>query len=266
MLTTDGFQVTCERERYANRLNAATSLSKPGSASTFGSSWVTSANIRLIGWPFASVRISSSPGHADHAGRGDATTGHRIGVRPVLDPERLVGLGGAGERVEPVVRPVVEDRLEGVAQRRRVEVLDVVELGLAVRVVVAPGEEVDVAVVVHRAEDGVEVHRAVEEVPRDVTLQRPQERVDAHHVAAGGPSDVGEVLVTGEGESPDRERLVALVVRRHQPRTSSCRSSSLRRSPVSTRLVARTSRSRSTVQRCQDRGSSGAGSRRGAHW
>jgi hypothetical protein len=63
-LTTDGFQVTGERDRYAKRLNEATSPSKPGSASTTGSSWVTSANIRLTGWPLSSLRRPSSPGTA----------------------------------------------------------------------------------------------------------------------------------------------------------------------------------------------------------
>src|SRR5580658_5219158 len=58
-LTTDGFQVTSERERYAYRLNALTSLSNPGSGSTSGTSWPTSANIRLMVW-VASVRICSS--------------------------------------------------------------------------------------------------------------------------------------------------------------------------------------------------------------
>ena len=78
-----------------------------------------------------------------------------------------------------------------------------VELGLAVGVVVAAGEHVDGAVVVDGAEHGVEVDGAVEEVPGDVALQRAQERVDAHHVAAGGPGDVGEVLVAAEAEPAD---------------------------------------------------------------
>jgi hypothetical protein len=47
----------------------------------------------------------------------------------------------------------------------------VVELGLAVGVVVAAGEQVDGAVVVHGADDAVEVDDAVEEVPGHVPLQ-----------------------------------------------------------------------------------------------
>ena len=101
--------------RYANRLKAATSLSKPGSASTTGSSWVTSANIRLIGLPFSSDADLLVARHADHAGRGDAASGDGLGVRAVLHAERLVGLGRAGERVVAAVRPVVEHRLERLA-------------------------------------------------------------------------------------------------------------------------------------------------------
>ena len=87
-----------------------------------------------------------------------------------------------------------------------------VELGLAVRVVVPAGEHVDGAVVVDGAEDVVEVDGAVEEVPGDVALQGAQERVDAHHVAAGRPRDVGEVLVAPEVEPAEVELLVAVGV------------------------------------------------------
>ena len=94
----------------------------------------------------------------------------------------------------------------------RREVLGVVELGLAVAVVVAAGEQVDGAVVVDRADDVVEVDGAVEEVPRTVALQGPQEVVDAQHVAARRPRDVGEVLVTAEREPAERELPVAELV------------------------------------------------------
>ena len=46
---TDGFHVTSERDRYANRLNACTSPSKPGAAWISGSSCGTSRNARLTG-------------------------------------------------------------------------------------------------------------------------------------------------------------------------------------------------------------------------
>ena len=91
-----------------------------------------------------------------------------------------------------------------------------VELGLAVRVVEPPGEHVDGAVVVHRAEHVVEVDRAVEEVPGDVALQGTQERVDAGDVLAGRPGDVGEVLVAAEAERAEGELAVAVLVRRRR--------------------------------------------------
>ena len=135
-----------------------------------------------------------------------------VGVAAVLDAERLVGLGRAGERVERCVGPVVEHRLERLADQRRLEVLGVVELGLAVGVVEPPGEHVDRAVVVDGAEHAVEVDRAVEEVPRHVALQRAQEHVDAEHVLAGRPGDVHEVLVAAEVERAEDELAVALGV------------------------------------------------------
>src|SRR5690348_9133720 len=46
---TDGFQVTSDRERYANRLKACTSFSNPGSAWITGSSCDTSLKARLTG-------------------------------------------------------------------------------------------------------------------------------------------------------------------------------------------------------------------------
>src|ERR1700690_3900060 len=46
---TEGFHVTSERDRYANRLKACTSLSNPGSACTCGSSCGTSAKARFTG-------------------------------------------------------------------------------------------------------------------------------------------------------------------------------------------------------------------------
>ena len=66
---------------------------------------------------------------------------------------------------------------------------------------------------VHGADDAVEVDDAVEEPPGDVALQRPQERVGRHDVAAGRPLDVGEVLVAAERELAEREAPVAVLVR-----------------------------------------------------
>ncbi len=149
---------------------------------------------------------------AHHAGRSNTPTGDGIGVAAVFHTERLVGLGGTGERVERGVRPIVEHRLEGVADQRRIEVLGVVELGLAVRVVEPPGEHVDGAVVVDGAEHAVEVDGAVEEVPGNVALQGAKEHIDAQHVLAGRPGDVHEVLVAREVEGAKAELAVPLGV------------------------------------------------------
>src|SRR5471030_1600537 len=58
---TDGFHVTSERDKYANKLMACTSFSNPGSACTSDSFCGTSAKARLTGNPLASVRSSASP-------------------------------------------------------------------------------------------------------------------------------------------------------------------------------------------------------------
>ncbi len=149
--TTDGFHVTSDRDRYANRLNDAMSPSKPGSGITSGSSCVTSVKCRLIGNPDSSLRICSSPGTPTIRLRGDAVPRDRALVVPVLGAERRAGLGRARERIEPFVRPVVEHLLERLADQLRREVLHVVELRLAVGVVVPTGEQIDGAVVVHGA-------------------------------------------------------------------------------------------------------------------
>ena len=87
-----------------------------------------------------------------------------------------------------------------------------VEFGLAVSVVETAGEHVDGAVVVDGAEHAVEVDGAVEEVPGDIALQRAQEHIGTHHVLAGRPGDVHEVLVAGEVERTETELAVALGV------------------------------------------------------
>jgi hypothetical protein len=201
--------------------------------------------MRLIGW-VASVRISSSP--------GDPLAGDGRGVRAFLHTEGLARLGRAGERVEPGDRPVVEHGLEGLADERRVEVLDVVELGLAVGVVVAAGEEVDVAVVVHSADHAVEVDGAVEEVPRHVALEGPEEGVDRHDVAAGRPGDVGEELVAAEVEAAEGELLVALGVR-----PGGLHLCGLGDGHLSSSSCLRTGRSRPSARRCRPLRSSAGG-------
>jgi len=122
------------------------------------------------------------------------------------------GLLGRGEGVEAVVGPVGEHGLERGHDLLVVEVLLVVELGLAVGVVVAAGEQVDVPVVVHRPDHRVEVDDAVEEVPGHVAHERLEEGLDGHDVAARRPLDVGEVLVAAEAEPPEPEGGVPVLV------------------------------------------------------
>src|SRR5215470_10637744 len=88
-----------------------------------------------------------------------------------------------------------------------------VQFCLAIRVVVPAGEQVHRPVVVHGAEHAVEVDDPVEEVPGNVALQGAQEGIDAHHVAAGGPVDVGEVLIPAEVELAKLIAAVAELVR-----------------------------------------------------
>ena len=151
--------------------------------------------------------------YRDHAIRGDSAARDGTEILTVLDAECGAGLVRRRERIEGLIRPVGEDRLEGLANLRGLDVLAVVEFGLSVRLVVAAGEDIDGAVVVHRAEDTVEVHDAIEEVPGDIALQGSQECIGAHDVAAGRPADVDEELVTAEGELAERELVVALGIR-----------------------------------------------------
>src|ERR1019366_2545996 len=76
----------------------------------------------------------------------------------------------------------------------------------------APGEQVHVAVVVERADDRVEVDRAVKEVPGYVAHERLEKGLDGGHVTSGGPFDVHEVLVAFELESAHSEGPVAELV------------------------------------------------------
>jgi hypothetical protein len=107
------------------------------------------------------------------------------------------------------VGPVLEDRLERLLQRRRLERLDVIAVVQPVGLVEQADEHLHGPVVVDGAEDGVEVDGAVEETPGDVAHQRRQEGVDRHDVAAARVPDVREVLVARERELPDGELAIA---------------------------------------------------------
>jgi len=151
-------------------------------------------------------------GEADHAGGGDPVAGDRGGIVAVFGAERAAGFVGAGEGVKAAVGPVVQHRGEGGADVGGGEVLHVVQFGFAPGVVVAPGEQVDGAVVVDGADHPVEVDDPVEELPGHIPLQGFEERVGAEHVAAGGPVHVHEIVIPAEGELPQREPVVAGLV------------------------------------------------------
>jgi hypothetical protein len=100
--------------------------------------------------------------------------------------------------------------LEGLTDDVAREVLEVIEFGLAVALIEATTEQIDSAVVIHGADNGIEVHGAVEEVPRNVTLQGAKKRIGAHDVAACWPVDVHKEFVTAEVESAQGEFAVTL--------------------------------------------------------
>src|SRR2546425_7914383 len=64
--TTEGFHVTFERDRYANRLKAHTCPSNPGSARIVGSSCGTSRKWRVVGLPLAPGRSGPAPPPPPH--------------------------------------------------------------------------------------------------------------------------------------------------------------------------------------------------------
>src|SRR5262249_41790353 len=109
---------------------------------------------------------------ADHALGGDAVSGDRLLVAAVLGPERAARLLGGREWIEAGVGPVLENRLEDARDQLGLEVLRVVTARPAVDLVEPAGVPIDVAVVVHGAEDGIEVDDAVEEAPGHVSLHR----------------------------------------------------------------------------------------------
>ena len=268
-LTTDGFHVTCERERYANRLKRGDLALEAGLGldlrlvlGDVGEHPVDRVAV-LVGADLLVARARRPCGPPAMRRRVTASV-----FDAVLHAERLVGLGGAGERVVAAVRPVVEHRLEGVAEHRRVEVLDVVELGLAVGVVVAAGEHVDVAVVVHGAEDACRSSPCRRRSPTPRRAAAPAGTCRCSSRGCRSAKRRGRSTRHGEKVNPPIVNALVAVHRSvHRPRTSSCRSSSLMRSPVfdSTGELGQ-GRSRPTARRCRGRGSSAAGSRRVARW
>nr|ACD38714.1 hypothetical protein PACL_0069 [Pseudomonas aeruginosa] len=158
----------------------------------------------------AQRRIARQSGHAPG---GDAEALDGLGVVAALAAEGAAGLLRRGERIEAGVGPVVQDRLEGRHDLRRVELLGVVDASLAQDAIESARIEVDLSIVVARADHMVEVHPAVEEAPGHVAHHRAQEGVDRDQVRArlalGRPFDAGEVFVAREGEGTEPEAAVA---------------------------------------------------------
>src|SRR6266702_697831 len=151
-----------------------------------------------MGNPAASDRSGSSPGTPT--------------IRLAATRRRLMAA-----RFSPFLGPKAAPVSWGLANGSKAALVQsssiaVIELGLAEGIVVPPGEEVDGAVVVDGADHPVEVHDAVEELPGHVALEGAKETVDGHHVPAGGPLDVDEVLIAAERELSEGEAPIAVRV------------------------------------------------------
>src|SRR5664280_137910 len=112
------------------------------------------------------------PWDPDHPRGRDPASRDGREVVAVLLAERVVRLGRAGEGVEIGVGPVCEHGTEGLSNKRGLVGLGVIEFGSAVRIVESTSEEVDRSIVVHGPDNVVEVDGSIEEVPRDVSLER----------------------------------------------------------------------------------------------
>ena len=55
---------------------------------------------------------------------------------------------------------------------------------------------------IHGADDTVEIHDSVEELPGNVSLESAEESVGRHDMRTGGPGDVDEVLISAEVQLP----------------------------------------------------------------
>ncbi len=108
----------------------------------------------------------------------------RRDVVAMFRAERRAGFFGRGERIEAFVDPVLQDRLEGRHDQRRIELLHVIDARFLEARVVRAGVHVDLAVVIARADHFVEIDPAVEEAPRDIAHHGAQEIVGVHLVRA----------------------------------------------------------------------------------
>src|SRR5262249_7542318 len=91
------------------------------------------------------------------------------------------------------------------------ERLEVGPVGFAVSDIAEAHEEVDSAIMIHRTQHAVEIHRSVKETPRHIAHQRPQERINRHQMPPERIVDVRKVLVALETKLSDRENLIAEV-------------------------------------------------------
>ncbi|MNZ51147.1 hypothetical protein D3C78_689550 [compost metagenome] len=97
---TEGFQVTSERDRYLNRLNACSKPSKPSAACTSGSSWGTSRNWRFTGRSSRSGESPARPGMRLVAMRKRSMASM---LSPFLRPKALPVSSGAAKGSKPAL-------------------------------------------------------------------------------------------------------------------------------------------------------------------
>src|SRR5262249_25791195 len=133
-------------------------------------------------------------------------------IAAVLRAEWGASLLGRSEGIESFVGPVLEHRSERRTDQVAIQSLKELPVPCAIARVVETPEHIDGAIMIGRAEDLVEVYRAVEEVPGDVAHQRAQKSVDRDSVRAARPGDVCEVLVAFEIELAERERFIPAII------------------------------------------------------
>src|SRR5438132_7926923 len=206
--TISGFHVTSFRARYSYRLSKPNRSAYSGlifiSPSFPRRSWNASLTgcVSSVRWVLIIVVVTIR--FRKIAGWGP----------PRFRPKGLPVSPRRGPRIEIRWDPVLEDRLERGADLLVREHLAIVLPGLLPRVVVLPEEHVDAFLVeVERAEDLVELHHAVEEVPADVPLDRAHELADGDVVLAARIADDREVRVPLELVAAEAERLVPEDVR-----------------------------------------------------
>ena len=146
---------------------------------------------------------------SDHALCHNALALNRAAVVSVLRTIGQTGFIGSGKRIESFNRPVIENALEHGFDVFRFEGLEKRAAGVTIARVAQAHEQVDRSIVVHCSEHAVKVHSSVEEPPRHVAHERPQEFGDGYDVTAIGKVNVGKILVALEAEFADGECLIS---------------------------------------------------------